>query len=86
MLFIIADDMRPQLGCYGHGFMHTPHIDQLAATGTLFTRAFVQHALCAPSRNSKRRCHRLSRPREHFSFAEPHPVSSTIPSRSPGVP
>ena len=63
VLFIIADDMRPQLGCYGHSFMHTPHIDQLAATGTLFTRAFVQYAFCAPSRNSK--C-RLSRLRDHF--------------------
>jgi arylsulfatase A-like enzyme len=44
--------MRPQLGCYGHAFMHTPHLDQLAATGTLFNRAYVQYAFCAPSRNS----------------------------------
>ena len=36
----------------GHAFMHTPHIDHLAATGTLFTRAYVQYSFCAPSRNS----------------------------------
>jgi hypothetical protein len=33
VLFIICDDMRPQLGAYGHAFMRTPHIDALAATG-----------------------------------------------------
>ena len=32
--------------------MHTPHIDNLAATGTLFNRAYVQYSFCAPSRNS----------------------------------
>ena len=52
VLFLIADDMRPQLGCYGHSFMHTPHIDGLASTGTLFNRAYVQYSFCAPSRNS----------------------------------
>ena len=52
VLFVIADDMRPQLGCCGHDFMHTPHIDNLAATGTLFHRAYVQYAFCALSRNS----------------------------------
>ena len=36
----------------GHDFMHTPHIDNLAATGTLFNRAYVQYSFCAPSRNS----------------------------------
>ena len=38
VLMIICDDMRPQIGAYGHAFMHTPHIDSLAASGTLFTR------------------------------------------------
>ena len=52
VLFIICDDMRPQLSVYGHTFMHTPHIDGLAAGGTLFTRAYVQYSFCAPSRNS----------------------------------
>ena len=52
VLFIIADDMRPQLGCYGLDFMKTPHLDNLAKTGTLFNRAYVQYAFCAPSRNS----------------------------------
>jgi len=32
--------------------MNTPHLDALAAGGTLFQRAYVQYSFCAPSRNS----------------------------------
>ena len=52
VLFIIVDDLRPQLGCYGRGQMVTPHLDKLAAQGTLFERAYCQQAICAPSRIS----------------------------------
>ena len=51
--------MRPNLGCYRDHFypereykkMHTPNLDALAREGTLFTRAFVSHAICTPSRS-----------------------------------
>ena len=39
ILFIAVDDLRPNLGAYGHSFMHTPRMDELADSGTLFQRA-----------------------------------------------
>ncbi|MEM7015355.1 MAG: sulfatase-like hydrolase/transferase, partial [Verrucomicrobiota bacterium] len=51
VLFIAVDDLRPELGCYNQP-VHSPNIDSLAAEGTLFERAYVQVALCMPSRVS----------------------------------
>ena len=52
VLFICVDDLRPQLSCYGKDFMHTPHLDRLAAEGTVFTNHFVQVPTCGASRCS----------------------------------
>ena len=52
VLFIIVDDLRPQLGAYGFPEVHTPRIDRLAAQGALFERAYVQWPVCGPSRAS----------------------------------
>ncbi|MEM6687899.1 MAG: sulfatase [Planctomycetota bacterium] len=52
ILLIIADDLRPQLGCYGDKIVKTPHIDAFAKTATRFNLAFAQSAVCSPSRNS----------------------------------
>ncbi|MCA9005105.1 MAG: sulfatase-like hydrolase/transferase [Planctomycetaceae bacterium] len=38
------------LGCYGNKDIKTPHIDQLAKEGTLFTHAFANNAVCSPTR------------------------------------
>jgi iduronate 2-sulfatase len=50
VLMIPVDDLRPQLGCYGFDRIISPYIDALAATGTLFRRAYTMVATCSPSR------------------------------------
>ena len=52
VLFIAVDDLRPELGAYGNPYIKTPHIDRLAESGTVFMRAYVQQAVCNPSRAS----------------------------------
>ena len=52
VLFIAADDMRPQLHCYGHEQMITPNLDALAERGMVFERAYCQAATCRASRLS----------------------------------
>eukprot|EP01047_Picozoa_sp_COSAG01_P002783 COSAG01_NODE_76_length_28332_cov_298.876992_13_plen_141_part_00 len=52
IMLLVVDDLRPQIRAYGVDWMHTPHIDQLAAEGMLFERAYVQQSICAPTRNS----------------------------------
>ena len=52
VLFVVVDDLRPQLGCYGQEQIVSPNIDNLARDGLLFERAYCQQAVCAPSRCS----------------------------------
>jgi len=52
ILFIAIDDLRPELGCYGSPIAKSPNLDQLAADGRLFNRAYCQQAICSPSRAS----------------------------------
>jgi arylsulfatase A-like enzyme len=52
VLFFAIDDLRPELGCYGHQTILTPNIDRLAKRGMVFQRAYCQQAVCSPSRSS----------------------------------
>ena len=57
VLFVLVDDLRPQLGAYnisvcGGMRMHTPNIDRMAANGLTFARHYNQYSVCSPSRNS----------------------------------
>ncbi|XP_060532302.1 iduronate 2-sulfatase [Cylas formicarius] len=52
VLFIIVDDLKPAIGSFKDKLAVTPNIDKLASKSFVFENAFVQQALCAPSRNS----------------------------------
>jgi len=52
VLFIVSDDLRPELRSYGNSMIETPNIDSLAARGVQFNRAYAQFPLCNPSRTS----------------------------------
>lgn len=53
VLFIMCDQLRwDYLSCYGHAELATPNIDKLAQRGVRFDAAYVQSAVCVPSRMS----------------------------------
>ena len=52
VLYIVVDDLRPELPSYGHTHIHAPNTERLAQRGLLFNRAYCQQSVCAPSRMS----------------------------------
>lgn len=42
IIFLIIDDLRPTLSCFGDKTAITPNIDQIASNGFIFTNAFAQ--------------------------------------------
>ena len=52
VLFLVVDDLRPELSCYGNPVIKTPNFDRLAKRGMVFNRAYCQQAVCSPSRAS----------------------------------
>jgi N-sulfoglucosamine sulfohydrolase len=51
ILWLIAEDLGPHLGCYGTKEVATPNLDRLAAEGVRYTR-FYSGMVCSPSRSS----------------------------------
>src|SRR5215211_4052550 len=52
ILWLIAEDFGPHLGCYGTKEVFTPNLDRLAADGTRYTRFFTTAPVCSPSRSA----------------------------------
>jgi len=52
VLWIVAEDMNPNLGCYGDTNATTPNIDKLANRGLRFTKCWSAAPVCAPARTA----------------------------------
>jgi len=52
VLFVIVEDLKNIMGCYGNPLLQTPNIDRLAQMGLKFDRAYCQYPVCNPSRSS----------------------------------
>lgn len=54
ILWIVAEDLSPFMGCYGDSINknHTPSIDKLAEEGVLFKRAYATAPVCSASRSA----------------------------------
>lgn len=50
ILFILVDDLKPNLGVYQDEYAISPNIDNLANSGTRFDLAYANQAVCVASR------------------------------------
>ncbi|HEX9046807.1 MAG TPA: sulfatase [Verrucomicrobiae bacterium] len=83
VLFIMSDDMRVEIGCYGSRFgAQTPNLDALAKSGVQFERNYCQFPLCNPSRVSLltgRNPTKTSVLGNRTDFRAAHPDWTTLP-------
>lgn len=52
ILWLIAEDFSPDLGCYGTKEVWSPNLDRLAAQGMRFNRMFTTAPVCSASRSA----------------------------------
>lgn len=52
VVWLLVDDLRPQLGAYEQTAPLTPRLDALARESVVFEHAYCQLTVCSPSRNS----------------------------------
>ena len=81
VLFVMADDLRPELASFGSPAL-TPNFDRLAKRSVQFDRAYCQQALCNPSRSSMltgRRPDTLKLWHNGQHFREKNPDVTTLP-------
>jgi len=51
IIWLLAEDISPALGCYGDELALTPRIDALAESGVRYTQAYATAPICAPARS-----------------------------------
>src|SRR2546421_2384138 len=52
ILWVVTEDIGPQLGCYGDTYADTPNLDKLAAKGAIYLRAWSNGPVCAAARTT----------------------------------
>lgn len=52
VLWLVAEDLGPELGCYGAKQVSTPNLDRLASQGVRYTRAYTTAPVCSASRSA----------------------------------
>jgi arylsulfatase A-like enzyme len=52
LVWIVVDDLSPDLACYGQRTIATPNLDRLAAEGVRFEAAFTTGPICSISRSA----------------------------------
>ncbi len=52
ILWLVAEDFGPHLGCYGTREVFTPNLDQMAAEGVRYTKFFTTAPVCSASRSA----------------------------------
>jgi N-sulfoglucosamine sulfohydrolase len=52
ILWIVGENIKLDLGCYGEKLVRTPNLDRLASQGIRYTRVFATSPVCAPSRSA----------------------------------
>ena len=55
ILWLVAEDFGPHLGCYGAEQVWTPNLDRLAAEGVRYTRAYTTAPVCSASQRAAMR-------------------------------
>jgi iduronate 2-sulfatase len=75
VLLIVVDDLNTQVGPWGSSVL-TPNIDRLARRGVRFEHAYVQVAMCSPSRASFLNGWRPERTRVWSNVDPPRPAGA----------
>ena len=79
IVWLIADDLSPELGAYGYPHVRTPNLDRLAAEGARFNRAFTTAPICSTSRSAFiTGLHQTSIACQHHRTEDPRPLPTGV--------
>lgn len=51
ILWIVADDLGKDLGCYGNDLVYTPNLNKFASESVVYDNLYTTTAVCSPSRS-----------------------------------